>query len=707
VLLVVMFAAGVIAYVLGERSAAEQDHRAQVGGTLLAAVLIVPPGVVWAWSRRRPPVQAVPSTAQTAAAAQALADRQAATWGRQVRVRGIRLPAPVKVRWRWADPQIAAPRDELGSAPGGVGEPGPVPGLEVGEVLGSGLVTRLHDEVYGRLRQGRLVLIGGPGAGKTAAMILLLLQALEHRDHLAVDQRGKVPVPVWLTLGSWNPAQELRAWVTATIARDHPYLHATVYGPGVIGALFDTGRVALFLDGLDEMPDAHRPQAIHRLQTEAGGLRVVLTSRPDEYQATLDDGGHLPASAVIELRPVGVGTAVDYLLADRTEPARRAWTQVTDRIRAHPSGVLAKTLNTPLTLSLARAAHPVDPTPLLDAVLDSEHALRRHLLDQTLVTAYPDPRQRAHATYWLGWIAHHMNTQPAGSTRDLPWWHIPTWAPRWQPGLVFGLGFGLGFGLWFGLWFGLGAGLVFGLVFGLFGLGFWLVFGLFGAIEPHASSVHRPSNRELLIMLRSGLGLGLVFGLVSGLVAGRVTGGIVAGLVAGLEAGGLGFVLGVGFVLLLTWISPVADSAEATPRRTHQQDAQHGLVFGLVFGLGFGLGIGPGGAYVFRFGLVFGLVSGLVAGLVFGLVFGGLVSVAGQLLVTEAVLAMRGRPVRFIRFLEAGVGRQVLRQAGTVYQFRHADLQDRLAERFAHDHLRAGVTAAPPGQGDRDRRWWT
>ena len=32
--------------------------------------------------------------------------------------------------------------------------------------------------------------------------------------------------------------------------------------------------------------------------------------------------------------------------------------------------------------------------------------------------------------------------------------------------------------------------------------------------------------------------------------------------------------------------------------------------------------------------------------------------------------------------LESALDRQVLRQAGAVYQFRHADLQDRLADRY-------------------------
>jgi hypothetical protein len=424
--------ARVIIYVFAPVSASEQDHRIAVGATVLAAVvvMIVVPVVVWAWSRLRRPVAdpagaGVSTPEQVQEAARLLATRMSATWSQQVRIRGIRLPAPVRVRWEWASPQVAMPQEEVNASPAGFTDPPPIPGTGVGEVLGSGVVTRLHEEVYARLRHGRLVLVGGPGAGKTAAMILLLA-ALDHRERVPEAERAGVPVPAWLTLGSWNlHRQGLRDWVTATIARDHPYLRAVDFGPDAIGALFDTGQVALFLDGLDELPDAHRDQAIHRLRAEADGLRVVLTSGPDEYQATLDDGAHLPQTAVIELRPVDVRAAVDYLLADRTEPARQARTQVTDRLQAEPAGVLARTLN----------------SPLLGPALDTEQALRRHLLDQTLVIAYPDPRERAHATYWLGWIAHHMNT------RNLPWWHIPSWVPRWRRGLVFGLVVGLGAGL--------------------------------------------------------------------------------------------------------------------------------------------------------------------------------------------------------------------------------------------------------------------
>jgi hypothetical protein len=79
---------------------------------------------------------------------------------------------------------------------------------------------------------GRLVLTGGPGAGKTAGMILLLLAALDRRARLTSDQRDRVPVPVWLTTGGWNPGdRSLQEWAAGTMTRDYPALRARDYGP--------------------------------------------------------------------------------------------------------------------------------------------------------------------------------------------------------------------------------------------------------------------------------------------------------------------------------------------------------------------------------------------------------------------------------------------------------------------------------------------
>ena len=91
-------------------------------------------------------------------------------------------------------------------------------------------------------------------------------------------------------------------------------------------------------------------------------------------------------------------------------------------------------------------------------------------------------------------------------------------------------------------------------------------------------------------------------------------------------------------------------------------------------------------------GLGIGTVAGVMAGLAFGPAVGivtgpgaGLLSTLISVQVpvvnlTEIILSIQeGSTVHFRRLLEDALDRQLLRQAGTVYQFRHAALQDHLA----------------------------
>ena len=152
-------------------------------------------------------------------------------------------------------------------------------------MFGSGVVTRLHNELYAKLPHGRVIVIGEPGAGKTAAMILLLLAALEYRASRVGEERERVPVPVWMTMGNWNPeTTPLREWAVERINLDHTALRAHQYGENVADALLRSGEVALFMDGLDEIPEKMRPQALRRINDEATRTRIVLTSRIKEYQ---------------------------------------------------------------------------------------------------------------------------------------------------------------------------------------------------------------------------------------------------------------------------------------------------------------------------------------------------------------------------------------------------------------------------------------
>lgn len=639
----------------GRGTSQDQVSNANVAGgvfSVLAFALTV--ALFWRGRAKKPGV----TEAQLQAAQQYLARETLRYWRVQAKDRRITTPSPARVSWKWASEEVAAP---AGLRP---------------ELLTAGVVTRLREQLYDRLKApARVVVLGGPGAGKTTAMLLLLIDILEHRSADA-DQ----PVPVWLTLGSWNPeTTPLLDWAATVLKRDYPGLSATSHGgPAAAVELIRAGRVALFLDGLDEMPPAVQGRALELIDRDAVGLRVVMTSRPSEYQAAIKEG-RLYRAAVIEVLPVEPEHARDFLLADQVGERHRAWQQVTDHLMTDPDGVLARTFTSPLALSLARDIYDrpeglgrSDPRELLDHdAYQSSDELLRHLFRRFLRIAYPNPAEREHATRWLSWIARRM-----GASRDLRWWDIPTWTPNRQrqfvPAILVGLAFWFAIGSAIGFATGLPAGLMMGLAAGIAS----------GRRVPPKSlfvrSIGQTEPKRLMIGLAAAAAGGLAAGVASGLEAGAAAGcaaGVVAALAFGLIA------------LIEAWSRPLTSAHGVRPVETHRADRQRtlvvalslGLVVGLAAGLLFGLVTGDTG------GLATGLRTGLAAAPMYGFTFGlmlGLVAVSGpamELTKAQVALGLRGQRVRFMPLLETALKRQVLRQAGSVYQFRHATLQDLLA----------------------------
>ncbi|HVQ93709.1 MAG TPA: hypothetical protein VMU51_21910 [Mycobacteriales bacterium] len=628
---------------------------AGVGTVLALAVTLVS-----MWPRRRRSLAAEAEGSQVAAAVRYLATETLRYWRDQASFRGITTPSPVAVHWQWAGEDVAVPAAELlGGVGGAAGHAG---WSAAGQVFTAGVVTRLREQLYDGLgrQRTRVVVLGAAGAGKTAAMLLLLIDILEHR------RAG--PVPVWLTLGGWNPVTTpLREWAAATLARDYPGLGAASYGgPGVAAELIRTGQVALFLDGLDEMPPDLQGRALQAIDRDAAGLRVVLTSRSGEYATALEKG-RLYGAAVIEVLPVGLDHAAAFLLAQQLGHRRRRWQQVIDQLRADPGSVAARTLTTPLALSLARDTYvSADPTDLLDTrAYPDPPALLRHLLGRSLTLAYPDPAERQHATRWLTWIAQHM-----GTSRDLRWWDLPTWTPVYP----------------------------------------------MAADVPRTLVLRRPTRRELRSLLGTGLGTGLMVGFLGGFtvalarelpraVQGRLQIGIGVGAAAGVA---VGLASGLAVGLADVWSTPLATARAATPIEAYRSDRRRTLMVGLIGGLAFGL-----------WGwLVAGLLVGLRGGFPVAIVLGfgsGLAAGSGptlKLVLLEVMWGLHGRRPRFMPLLQTALRRQVLRQAGAVYQFRHAALQDLLAAgepttaRAATDRGTSGVVpdSVVPGTtaGDAD-----
>ena len=127
------------------------------------------------------------------------------------------------------------------------------------------------------------------------------------------------------------------------------------------------------------------------------------------------------------------------------------------------------------------------------------------------------------------------------------------------------------------------------------------------------------------------------------------------------RAAGLAFGLG-GWLLVGLVVAPADLTIAADPRTVLARDRRAFLTVGLMVGFMVVLGLG------FAFGLGYGLYE----------------AAWGWFGVARCWLALRRRlPWRLMTFLADAHQRGVLRQAGAVYQFRHIELQRRLATRCA------------------------
>ncbi|XVV17214.1 NACHT domain-containing protein [Actinoplanes sp. CA-131856] len=359
-------------------------------------------------------------------AATTLALRSAARVQNELSSRRL-LSAPIAVHW-----ENSAARAESSS---GTTEP-----LDAGGVLdlsAGALPAAPLAATFRRMPEGRLVIRGAPGSGKTVLAMLFTQAALDDRRRSsAAETDGNAaaapePVPVFLSLGSWRPDEySVRTWVTRQIYESAPELaDARRNGEAAVEWLFDQAALVLVLDGLDEIADTLRDEALRLLGDAAGvyGLRMVITCRDTEYRALLRAGRRLPMASEITIGPVAGAEAMAFLAGDSGRDRIR-WSRVDDALRNRPEGPLAAALSTPLMIFLARSAYRSpgrDPGELLSFRTGEE--IESHLLSQFLPTVYPDPESAAKATRWLGTMARHLQKrlhQPV-----LAWWELAQIAP--------------------------------------------------------------------------------------------------------------------------------------------------------------------------------------------------------------------------------------------------------------------------------------
>jgi Zn-dependent protease with chaperone function len=598
-------------------------------------------------------------------------------WTRAAGERGLLEPEPIPVRWRRPAASLTGPVEAAVASK----RFAPLYGLAAaGESrLQAGDINELH-ELYGGLGSGRLVIVGGPGSGKSSAAVLLIRAALSYRHSVPDKVRPRVPVPVMFTLQGWNPAaQRVQDWLAERLWQTYP-LFAGKRGAGAARGMLAGGRIAVILDGLDEVPEELRPTVLRALSQQAA-FRLVLLSRSAEM-ADASARDMLQGAAAVELQDIDAGTGAEYLTRTQLDPPPQGWHELISQLRQEPCSPLAQALDNPLMLTLLHDTYRATDNAgellgLHDANgrLASSDDITDHLLDRVLPAAYapqpgePAPRyDLATAERALRRIAARMNNK---GVRDLQWWNVPDWvdaAPRvivtWLiaglvPLLVAGSVLGFGPGIALGLVSGIGAG---------------IAYGRGKKIPKQMAPVRwRQFFRRgpLLVAFLAEIVTALVF-VPAALSGPRGTAlGLVACLVVGLMAW-----LGAGLVAGTS--RPGTDNiSPLSPSSSWRSDRAFGLVVGLGVWIGLGLGVGLASGLAFGLAalgpwIAYGLAPAIGAGIAYPQ------SWSSSLAFTQ--LAAQDRtPVRLMRFLEDARRRRVLRTVGPVYQFRHARLQDRLA----------------------------
>lgn len=499
----------------------------------------------------------------------------------------------------------------------------------------------------------RLLLVGAPGSGKT----VLAYKIAEHLDRLNQSDPAQ-PLPIVLSLSTWTPGSTLSSWAIDQLC--DPVVGLGLNDRNLAAWLLRSHRLALILDGLDEIGETNRPSCLAALNTHITALPappagpLVVTCRRYEYEA-LTAGTDTPLGLLAALEPLPLdAAALDANLQALAEgndlqPGDPRWLAYTRQTLDRPGAPALQALESPFLMALV-ADTRFDPDQFHTG--SDPATVSRQICAAKAADAFGPAAPEVER--WITAIAKALkaNNQTIFQLEHL----TPPSGPRWLKALK-GLGVGLAGGASVGLIGQLGGGLgkqLFvalgvGVVVGLFG---WLVaglvvrlligpvgrfvVGLFARLVEITAEPSGPGRRRIMKQhLIGGLVCGLLLGLSVAPFANLVF-GLVTGLVVGLVLGLIGE-MGGGLVDI-----DARPSRQRFQRPTRQQ-LMGGLIRGLGVGLVFGVVLGLTGGLInglviglqlnSELGLVFGLFLGFMVGLASGLVFGLVVGIVFGLVV--------------------------------------------------------------------------
>jgi tRNA A-37 threonylcarbamoyl transferase component Bud32 len=503
------------------------------------------------------------------------------------------------------------------------------------------------------LGNGSLLILGGPGAGKTTALLMLA-------ESLAQDARldRRAATPVVLNLSSFaRYTKGFDSWLEDEIVNKYSLPRATV-AQWVVD-----DELALLLDGLDEVEANRRGKCIEAINAFRAdhAAPLVVASRTDDYIAA---GTKLMAGSAVEIQPL-------------TRPMLREL--MGEAAAASHSALLVddahgERLRTPLMLSLVDEMQPAEGDDDLSTIYEAyvDRAMQRNNVDDA---------ERRRIEQGLGWLARAMTRS---GTSEIWIEQLSTiWFPQgWQRVAGRGLGLAALFLVCVGL-LSLAALLVENQVrsgaLGLCCLAFALVFNRGLDVNPVGRlrwSWHR-AIRWLPLAIGIGVGLGALYGLLFIVWVNMVFGGAM-GLIIALSIG----------------LEPATLESQVRANQGILQSSYNAALVGILGGiLGGGLlgfiVLPPMLPHLSPESTLFAIehpkfsvfaMAGTAVGVTVGLLHGG-TAVLLHLALRALLVVVSPLPWGLPVFLDRCVALGLLRRVGGGYIFLHRTLQEHFAEK--------------------------
>lgn len=245
------------------------------------------------------------------------------------------------------------------------------------------------------LRHDRLVLLGRNGAGKTELLIAMLIELFRREE--PANQ-----VPLLIPIAGWNAATTaLDLWLEQWLVTSYEFLaDRDADGRTLAKRLLDSNQIAMVLDGLDELPDRTRHEALKKIvaatvaatASAAQPRRILLSSRTDDYheaaRATGQAAVEFPGAACLTVAAPETTDVLYYLRRGAGDPER--WNQFSELLAGDAE--LRALFSTPLKVMLLDRLYnpsPDDEAPDFAILASMPHAaIERLLLGSFLPAAY-------------------------------------------------------------------------------------------------------------------------------------------------------------------------------------------------------------------------------------------------------------------------------------------------------------------------------